>query len=214
MATGRFITIEGIEGVGKSTAMSHISHYLRQRGHDVVTTREPGGTAIAEQIRTILLTPQQDETVQPHSELLLMFAARAQHIAQVILPALRAGNVVISDRFTDASFAYQGGGRGMNKADIALLQQWVQGDLVIDFTILLDACAELGLQRATASRQPDRIEAEKIAFFQRVRQTYLQRANAEPQRFCVIDASQPLAAVKTELNQQIDARFSRAGARS
>ncbi|MCP3679162.1 MAG: dTMP kinase [Gammaproteobacteria bacterium] len=203
MTTKLFITIEGIEGVGKSTAMRHITDYLQQRGQTVVATREPGGTEIAEQIRHILLTPHQ-EPVAANSELLLMFAARAQHIAQVILPALNAGKIVVSDRFTDASFAYQGGGRGMAMADITMLQQLVQRDLEIDLTILLDAPAEIGLQRATANSQPDRIEAEQIAFFQRVRQTYLQRAAAEPQRFHVIDATQPLAAVKTAINPLLD----------
>ncbi len=203
MAKKLFITIEGIEGVGKSTAMRHITDYLQQHGHAVVATREPGGTEIAEQIRHILLTPHQ-EPVAANSELLLMFAARAQHIAQVILPALNAGKIVVSDRFTDASFAYQGGGRGMAMADITMLQQLVQRDLEIDLTILLDAPAEIGLQRATANSQPDRIEAEQVAFFQRVRQTYLQRAAAEPQRFHVIDATQPLAVVKTTINQLLD----------
>ena len=190
-----FITVEGIEGVGKSTCMLWIKDYLTQHKIDFQLTREPGGTAIAEQIRDIVLK-QQTEILADDTELLLMFAARAQHIARVIRPALAAGKCVVSDRFTDASYAYQGGGRGIDPERIKVLEQWVQGDLQPDVTILLDAPIEIALERMHQRRNLDRIEAEQRQFFYKVRQMYLARASAAPKRFHIIDASQAMQQVQ------------------
>ncbi len=202
--TQKFITIEGIEGVGKTTALQIIQDYLVHARQEFIVTREPGGTAVAEQIRKILLTPGTTEVIAPDAELLLMFACRAQHIAHVILPALQAEKWVISDRFVDASYAYQGGGRQINMNKITLLDQWIDGDIQPHLTFLLDAPPEIGLARAKNRGMHDRIEQEKIDFFERVREVYLQRAAGFPDRFCVIDATQSMEAVQAELIKKLD----------
>lgn len=197
---GCFITIEGIEGVGKSTNLMFVRGLLEAAGREVVTTREPGGTPLGEQIRGLLLGyPTGD--MAPDTELLLMFAARAQHLAQVIRPALKAGKWVLCDRFTDATFAYQGGGRGIPLGHIAELERWVQRGLRPDLTLLLDAPVRLGLDRAGRRSLLDRFEREEAEFFERVRAVYLDRAAQEPDRFQVIDASQPLEAVQAQIRQ-------------
>ncbi len=195
---GLFITLEGIEGVGKSTCLTLICDFLAEKNINYKATREPGGTEIAEAIRQVLLASYQ-EKMTDDTELLLMFAGRAQHLACVIKPALAAGLWVISDRFTDASYAYQGGGRGIAAERIALLEQWVQADLKPDRVLLLDAPVEIALQRAKSRSAPDRIEAEKQAFFVKVRDCYLQRAKQFANRYTIIDTSQSLAQVKQQL---------------
>jgi dTMP kinase len=195
---GQFITVEGSEGVGKSTNIALIAELLAAAGHAPVQTREPGGTHFAERIRQLLLA-HDDEPMSAWTELLLIFAARAQHLARVIEPALAAGQWVLCDRFTDATFAYQGGGRGLDPDHIAALESLVQGSLRPDLTLLLDAPVAVGQQRMRDRAAPDRFESEQGAFFERVRATYLQRAAAEPQRFLIVDASQPLPKVQAEL---------------
>jgi dTMP kinase len=201
---GKFITIEGIEGAGKSTAVKVIVEFLTARGHEVVVTREPGGTPLAEQMRKLLLDPDAQEAIDPKTELLLMFAGRAQHIAQVIHPALRAGNTVVCDRFVDASYAYQGAGRGLPAEWIAALDKMVVAALCPDATILLDVDPALGLQRSQQRGPQDRFEKEKVAFFEKVRHAYLERARQEPARFHVIDASQTLERVTTQLQHLLE----------
>ncbi len=201
MKKALFITIEGIEGVGKSTASTYLRDYLRSANHEVVLTREPGGTLIAEDIRKLLLTPHSHETITSDAELLLMFAARSQHIHHVILPALLVGNCVISDRFVDASYAYQGGGRGFDYAHIQLLDQWIASAVKPDVTVLLDAPPELALNRAKQRGPQDRIEQEKVDFFERVREAYLARAKADPDRFWIVDAMQSIETVQLELKK-------------
>ena len=193
-----FITLEGTEGVGKSTALAYIQDYLNAHYVPFISTREPGGTPLAEKIRQLLLT-KDDEKMAYHTELLLMFAARAQHLQQVIKPALAAKKWVLCDRFTDASYAYQGGGRGLPIHDIAQLESLVKGSLQPTLTLWLDAPVELGLQRAAARQELDRFEQEKVDFFQKVRSVYQQRAEAFPQRFRRIDASLPLEQVQAQL---------------
>ncbi|EGH00323.1 Thymidylate kinase [gamma proteobacterium IMCC2047] len=195
---GVFITVEGIEGVGKTTNMAFIQQYLQALGVDLTVTREPGGTPLAEEIRGLLLN-NRDEALNNDAELLLVFAARAQHLGQLIKPTLAQGGWVLSDRFTDATYAYQGGGRELSMEMIANLEQMVQGDLRPNLTLLLDVPVEVGLSRAGQRGELDRFEREKQAFFEKVRHTYLQRAQAEPERFCVVDASQPLAAVQADI---------------
>ncbi|OGO93582.1 MAG: dTMP kinase [Coxiella sp. RIFCSPHIGHO2_12_FULL_42_15] len=195
---GYFVSLEGIEGVGKSTALQFLQRYLQQHSISVVFTREPGGTPIAEAIRQVLLG-HYTEPMTSDTELLLMFAGRAQNIAQVILPALQRGQWVLSDRFTDASFAYQGGGRGIATQHIIELARWVQKDLQPDLTFLLDAPVEVGLQRVSGRGAKDRIEAEGIEFFKRVRAAYLGLAEREPERFYVIDATQEVAQVQQHM---------------
>ena len=172
--TGRFITVEGTEGVGKSTNIDFLCRLLKEQGIEIVLTREPGGTPLAEELRELLLSPR-EERVSQDTELLLMFAARAQHIENVIRPALERGAWVVSDRFTDATFAYQGGGRGVDIQSIELLEKLVQHDLHPDLTLLLDLDVEVGLKRASARSAPDRFEQEKLEFFGKVRSAYLQR---------------------------------------
>ena len=198
MARGRFITIEGGEGAGKSTNIAFIRSLLEQHQLTVVVTREPGGTVLAEQIRDILLD-NKTRNMADDTELLLMFAARAQHIQEVIEPNLQQGNWILCDRFTDATYAYQGGGRGIAMSRIAALEDWVQGPLRPDLTLILDLPVEMGLERAGKRSQPDRFEQEDLAFFNRVRQTYLQRAQAQPQRYAVIDASPQLEEVQRQI---------------
>ncbi len=194
---GRFVTVEGIEGAGKSTQMDVIHQYLEERGIRVVMTREPGGTPLGEAVRTLLLNPD-NRGMSPDTELLLVFAARAEHLDKVVRPALESGDWVLSDRFTDATFAYQGGGRGIEAARIATLEEWVQGALRPDLTLLLDVPVEAGMSRIAGRGQRDRFEREDKEFFQRIRNSYLQRAAAEPQRFRRIDASAPVQQVSRE----------------
>jgi dTMP kinase len=198
MQRGKFISVEGIEGVGKSTNIEVIVDCIETAGHQVVTTREPGGTPLAEDIRELLVA-HSDETIPEIAELLLVFAARSLNVNNVIMPALEAGQWVLCDRFTDSSRAYQGGGRGIPLETIDRLADWVHGDIWPDLTILLDAPVEIGMQRASKRSTPDRFEQERHDFFQRVRACYLELAAREPQRFAVIDTTQPLAAVKSEV---------------
>lgn len=198
----RFISIEGGEGAGKSTVIAALRDFLAARGFEVVLTREPGGTASGEAIRALLLDP--GNALTPETELLLMFAARAQLVREVIRPALVRGAAVLTDRFTDASFAYQGGGRGIDTGVIADLDRWAAG-IKPDLTLLLDVGVELGLQRTrTRGGEPDRIERERGDFFERVRTAYLARAAAEPERFRVIDASFPQATVVAAVVSAVD----------
>lgn len=199
---GLFITLEGPEGAGKTTNRAYLAEQLQAQGFVVTLTREPGGTALAELIREILLAPHA-ETMAVDTELLLMFAARAQHLAQVILPALAEGKIVICDRFTDATYAYQGGGRGLDCSRIALLEQFVQGDLRPDMTLLFDLPVEEGMARAVARGKLDRFEQEQQLFFEKVRQSYLQRAQNDPQRFRLVNAQQTLADVQKSLDQYL-----------
>ncbi|MFJ4391821.1 dTMP kinase [Pseudomonas soli] len=198
--SGLFITLEGPEGAGKSTNREYLAARLREQGVDVVMTREPGGTPLAERIRELLLAPS-EERMAVDTELLLMFAARAQHLAEVIRPALARDAVVLCDRFTDATYAYQGGGRGLSVERIAILESFVQGELRPDLTLVFDLPVEVGLARAAARGRLDRFEQEGQAFFEAVRQAYLQRAGQQPQRYRLLDAAQPLSAVQ----QAIDA---------
>ena len=195
---GLFITLEGPEGAGKSTNRDYLAERLRAHGLDVVLTREPGGTPLAERIRELLLTPA-DEPMAVDTELLLVFAARAQHLAQVIRPALERGAVVLCDRFTDATYAYQGGGRGLPLERIAQLEQFVQGELRPDLTLVFDLPVEIGLARAAARGRLDRFEQEGMGFFAAVRAAYLSRARAQPARYRVIDAARPLPQVQEAL---------------
>ncbi len=195
---GVFITLEGTEGAGKSSNLSFINDFLRSRNIDLIVTREPGGTPIAEEIRSLLLIPR-SEKICENTELLLIFAARAQHLQHLIEPSLRSGQWVLSDRFTDASFAYQGGGRQMNMDTISQLERMVQGDLRPDLVILLDVPVEIGMRRVLKRGALDRFEQENIAFFERVRESYLQRAKAMPDSYAVIDAKQSLAKVQQDI---------------
>ncbi|TRX74903.1 dTMP kinase [Pseudomonas mangiferae] len=197
--SGLFITLEGPEGAGKSTNRDYLAERLRTHGVDCVLTREPGGTPLAERVRELLLAPS-DETMAADTELLLVFAARAQHLAQVIRPALARGAVVLCDRFTDATYAYQGGGRGLDRARIAQLETFVQADLRPDLTLVFDLPVEIGLSRAAARGRLDRFEQEAATFFEAVRRTYLQRAAAEPGRYRILDAAQPLDQVQAALD--------------
>ncbi|QUE74585.1 dTMP kinase [Stutzerimonas stutzeri] len=197
--TGLFITLEGPEGAGKSTNREYLAQRLREHGLDVVLTREPGGTPLAERIRELLLTPA-DEPMNSDTELLLVFAARAQHLAQVICPALARGAVVLCDRFTDATYAYQGGGRGLAFPRIEQLEQFVQGEMRPDLTLIFDLPVAIGLSRAAARGRLDRFEQEGLGFFEAVRNAYLERARQKPQRYRVIDAGQPLTSVQADLD--------------
>ncbi|MCW8829778.1 MAG: dTMP kinase [Gammaproteobacteria bacterium] len=196
---GRFITLEGSEGSGKSTNLDYIHEKLQQNGIDVILTREPGGTLLGEQIRELLLDHRQ-QAMASDTELLLMFAARAQHLNELILPALEQGKWVLCDRFTDATYAYQGAGRGIAEERIATLESWVQGELRPDLTLFLDLPVEQGLARAGERSTPDRFEREQFDFFERVRQGYLKQAEREPQRYRVVDASLPLEQVQAQLD--------------
>jgi dTMP kinase len=204
MMFGKFITVEGGEGVGKTTNLAFIEGRLRAAGIEVMVTREPGGTALGEDIRGLLLGHRHDGMADD-AELLLVFAARAEHLVKVIKPALAAGQWVLCDRFTDATYAYQGGGRRIAAQRIAELEQWTQGDLRPDLTLLLDVPVPQGLQRAGARSAPDRFESEQTAFFERVRTTYLNLAARHPQRYRIIDTGQPLAAVQSALGLIVDA---------
>lgn len=202
---GLFITVEGIEGVGKSTNMAYIEEHCRSAGHTVCMTREPGGTPVGEKIRQLILETPGNE-LSDVGELLLMFAARAEHLARLIRPALDRGETVLCDRFTDATFAYQGAGRGLDPSLIATLEELVQGDLRPDLTILLDVPLEISAQRvAGRGEAEDRFEQERTAFFQRVRDGYLAIAATEPSRVRLIDASRPLVEVQADIARCLDA---------
>ena len=200
---GKFITIEGSEGVGKSTNIEFISKYLKSRDITTLETREPGGTKIAEEIRQVLLTTK-GETVPEIAELLLFFAARSFHVENLIKPAINQGHYVICDRFSDATVAYQGYGRGFNIQDINTIASWVHEKMQPDLTILLDAPAEIGMQRAKQRGVMDRMESEDISFYERVRHGYLTLASEHKERFVVIDASQALKSVQTEIAFHLD----------
>lgn len=203
---GKLITIEGTEGAGKSSALSFMQQFFSQRGRSVRMTREPGGTPVGEAIRQLLLHTPAGEILAPKTELLLMFSARMQHIQEVVLPSLLAGEWVVSDRYVDASYAYQGGGRGIAIDIISQLDAWVVADAKPDLTILFDLPVELGLSRAALRGEGrDRIEQEKVDFFERVRKAYLARAEKEPARIKVIDASLSENAVKEQLQTVLSA---------
>ncbi|MBI5918354.1 MAG: dTMP kinase [Nitrosomonadales bacterium] len=200
MRLGKFISFEGVDGAGKSTHLNWFAEALRQRGIEIVMTREPGGTPVGEQLRELVL----HQSMQIDTEALLMFAARLEHVEQVIKPALARGAWVISDRFSDASFAYQGGGRGMNIARLEQLERWVCGDFQPDLTLLFDIPVEIAQQRLADARTPDRFEREQAAFFERVRAAYQQRATRYAQRFAVIDAAQTMEQVRARLQGIVD----------
>lgn len=210
MTRGRFITIEGSEGVGKSTQVGALRDFLAAKGHEVVVTREPGGTLRAEGIRALLLNAT-DEPMPATCELLLVFAARSTHLQNLIVPALERGAWVVCDRFTDATYAYQGGGRGVDAAQIALLETLVQGALRPDLTLLLDTSTQIAMERAQRRNQErgaaDRFEVERADFFERVRITYLERAGREPDRFCVIDAGDTPARVSAAIVHAVSERL-------
>ena len=201
----RFITLDGIDGAGKSTNLAVMKAWFEKHRLPVLFTREPGGTPAGEALREILLNPATQVSLR--TETLLMFAARQQHLETVILPALKNGTHVVSDRFTDATFAYQGGGRGVPLQDIATLEHWVQGDFRPDLTLLLDVPLEVSMARIKQTREKDRFEQEEAEFFNRVREVYLQRANEQPERYAVIDSSQSLDAVKNQIETALDSHF-------
>ena len=202
---GRFITIEGGEGAGKSTMMDRVADWLENAGHRVIRTREPGGTDLAEKLREILLD-RNNISLSGRAELLLMFAARAQHLEELIRPALVRGDWVLCDRFTDATWAYQGGGRGLPRDEIGSLETLVHGDLQPDLTLLLDLPVELGMKRAARRSQADRFEQESTLFFERVRNAYLERAEAAPERFAVIDAASNMEEVLSQIESVLHQR--------
>ena len=206
MTRGKFISIEGGEGAGKSTMMTRISDWLEARGHTVIKTREPGGTALAEKIRNILLDDEH-KVLRSKGELMLLFASRAQHLDELIRPALARGDTVLCDRFTDASWAYQGGGRRLPASLISGLEQMVHGDLQPDLTFLLDLPVELGLERASRRSAADRFEQESLSFFERVRQAYLERATLQSDRFEVIDATLDPEQVWSRIEQVLERRM-------
>ena len=206
MMRGRFISIEGGEGAGKSTMVDRLKAWLESHGHQVIETREPGGTVLAEKIRAILLNDDHVELCS-QAELLLLFAARAQHLEELIRPALKRGQTVLCDRFTDATWAYQGGGRRMPADLIAGLEEMVHGDLQPDLTLLLDLPVELGLNRASRRSEADRFEQESLRFFERVRQAYLDRAEAQAGRFAVIDASGDVEQVWVQIEAVLERRL-------
>jgi len=191
----KFITLEGIDGAGKTTHLEWLAQFIKKRGVELVTTREPGGTPLSEMLREILL----HRRMHPETEALLMFASRREHLERKILPALKSGKWVISDRFGDASYAYQGGGRGVAKEKLASLEMWVQGDLQPDLTLLFDVAVEVGFSRVRQISKPDKFESEKREFFQRVREAYLERAKMFPHRVRIIDATQGLARIQEKL---------------
>jgi dTMP kinase len=196
---GRFITLEGIDGAGKSTQADHVAEILRAHGAELVVTREPGGTALGEQLRQLVL----HQPMTSRTETLLVFAARAQHIEAVIEPALSAGRWVLCDRFTDATFAYQGGGRGVDESEIGALEQWVQRGLQPDLTLLFDVPPEIAAERLAESRSADRFEQEQTQFFARVRDVYVARAQRYADRFIVIDGSQSTDAVRQLVRERL-----------
>lgn len=196
MQPGKFITLEGVDGAGKSTHLDYLANRIRARGVELVVTREPGGTALGEKLRQLLL----NEAMQPETELLLMYAARAEHVAKLIKPALSRGAWVLSDRFHDASFAYQCGGRGIDPARLRLLEEWTLGRFKPDLTLLFDVSPELAAKRRAQAREADRFEQEQIAFFSRVREAYLVRARAEPDRIRVVDSALSIGLIRADLD--------------
>jgi dTMP kinase len=204
MKMGKFITVEGIEGVGKSTNVAHLTNAIEARGHAVISTREPGGTPMAERIREMLIE-HGDEPMSDVAELLLMFASRSLHVNNVIVPALANGTWVVCDRFVDASRAYQGGGRGLPMEDIDQIARLVLGDLKPDVTILLDAPVEIGMSRADKRGAPDRFETERAAFFERVRDCYLGLAASDPERFVIVDATADMDTVRSDIESIVAA---------
>ena len=198
-ARGRFVTFEGIDGAGKSTQIGFVDEWLRGRGIEVLLTREPGGTPIGESLREMIL----HRPMQPRTETLLMFAARCEHVLAVIEPALAAGRWVLCDRFTDATYAYQSGGRGIAEADVATLERWVHPRLQPDLTLLFDLEPRIAAERLARAQRSDRFEAEQHDFFTRVREHYLVRARAEPQRFFVVDTSQDKPVVQARLVEAV-----------
>ena len=198
MKKGFFITLEGIEGAGKSTMVNFIEDFLIKSGHDVIKTREPGGTKIGEQIREVLLK-NENNNLTADAELLLMFAARAQHMSKVITPALSSGKTILCDRFIDASYAYQGGGRGIDTSRINLLEKWMQSNLTPDLTLLFDLNVSVGIARTKKRSKADRFEEEESIFFEKVRACYLKRAEDEPNRFRIINSELPLQKVEDEI---------------
>lgn len=201
----QFLTLDGIDGSGKSTHLATIREWFERRGMPVLFTREPGGTPLGEELRRLLLSP--DSRVGLRTETLLMFAARRQHLEDVILPALDKGIHVVSDRFTDATFAYQGGGRGIPAADIEVLENWVQGSLRPNLTLLLDVPLGVSFERIAGSREKDRFEQEEAEFFARVRRAYLDRAAAHPQRYRVIDSNRSREEVRAAVEAALQAHF-------
>lgn len=199
---GKFITLEGIEGVGKTSNLRFIQELLESSEHSCVVTREPGGTNLGEALRGLLLS-HSDDNMSADAELLMMFAARAEHLNKVILPALEKDQTVLCDRFTEATYAYQGGGRRLDVDKIEGLENWVQGDLRPDLTIILDAPVEVGRARAGSRSEPDRIEKEQDDFFQRVRNAYIELAKQHPHRICLIDASVELNAVQQQISEKL-----------
>lgn len=197
---GRLITVEGGEGAGKTTQLIFMRDFLEQAGYPVTLTREPGGTRLGEELRALLLG-HRDDGMALKTETLLMFAARAEHLERVIGPALAAGQWVLCDRFTDATYAYQGGGRGLPMAQIAVLEDWVQGDLRPDLTLLLDLPVAVGRARAGERGPADRFERETVEFFERVRAAYRDRAQQHPDRYRIVDAAQPIAIVRAEVEK-------------
>ena len=204
--SGLFITVEGGEGAGKSTQIARMATWLEAQGHTVVLTREPGGTRLAERLREQLLD-RQNEDLGALTELLLMFAARAQHLHELIRPALARGETVVCDRFTDATWAYQGGGRGLPDDVISTLEQLVHGDLQPQLTLLLDLPVNEGLRRAALRSESDRFESESVQFFERVRAAYLERAKGDPERFAVIDATRNVADVWQQIERVLTRRM-------
>ena len=201
----KFITLDGIDGAGKTTQLDVIRDWFAAQALPVLFTREPGGTPLGEALRDLLLNPETQ--VSLHTETLLMFAARRQHLEDVILPALARGVSVVSDRFTDATFAYQGGGRGLSDGQIEILENWVQGSLKPDLTILLDVPLAVSLERIERSREKDRFEQETADFFTRVREAYLRRAAAAPERYAVVDSNRDKAVVRGEIEGVLDGVF-------
>ena len=208
MTDGKFITLEGIEGAGKSSCMSVVEALLRQAGHEVLVTREPGGTPLGEDLRALLLG-HKHAGMADDTELLLMFAARAEHLRNRIEPAIRSGQWVLCDRFTDATYAYQGGGRGLDTDRVKQLEDWVQRGMKPDLTLLLDLPVATGLERAGKRSTPDRIESEASGFFQRVRDAYLAIAANEPERVKLIDASRSFPEVAEQLQEQLSLLLSK-----
>ena len=196
---GKFITLEGMDGAGKSTHIPDIIKLLKSKGVEVVATREPGGTMLGEQLRKLLL----NEPMHPETEILLMFAARKEHIVKVIEPALTRGAWVLSDRFTDATYAYQSGGRGVLANKVIELESWVHGSLQPDLTLLFDVPVEVSVARLASARTPDKFERESSEFFTKIRNAYLDRANKNPNRFCIINSNQALDDVKVEVENII-----------
>jgi len=197
VTAGKFITLEGVDGAGKSTHIPTIARLLQAHGKEVLLTREPGGTPLGEKLRELLL----HESMHPETEAMLMFAARREHIEQVIRPALARGAYVVSDRFTDASFAYQCGGRGVSTTKIGQLEQWVQGDFQPDLTLLFDVPVAVSTQRLAGARNPDRFEQESADFFERIRNAYLARAEQFPGRFRIIDSGKSIPEIHSELEE-------------